>query len=840
METLIDLLRTASGAHADKTALSMRAGLREDAWSYARLWRAAHVVAHFLRREMRLLPGDRVVVWGPNCPQLVAAYFGAMLARLVVVPIDPYATQEFIGRVTDKTEAAAIIAGFASPALTGHRVVHLSDLPFDREGPLFDECPGADEIAEIVFTSGTTGDPKGVILTHRNIVANIQSARNLIPEDARYRLLSILPLSHMLEQTVGLYLPLLYGDTIFYPTGRQSPVILKMLRRHHIVTMVVVPQVISVLLDGIEREVRRQGRTRQWRRAQRLAERLPLRMRRWVFRAVHRRLGGCFEFFICGGAYLPPELAMAWERMGVKVPQGYGTTECAPVIAGNSLQRRMPGSVGSPVAGVQVRLSAESEILVKGANVTQGYWRDEQATRAAFAEDGWYRTGDIAEMDEHGHLYLKGRLKDRIVLPSGLKVYSEDVEEMLRREADVADCVVIGRPDAAGNAHVHAVIIPGCTEADEQTRRRRVGQAVRNANARLAPQQRIGGFTVWEKGDFPRTHLLKVKRHEVMAALDGAVPAPPATAPPPTGKDDRLLRLRSMLAAVGSVGVEAVTPESDLALDLHLDSLSRVELAVQLEAELGVSVADGDLASVGTVAQLLELLDRAEALPPPVSFPVWSLRWPARVARTLLRQMLVFPVHRVICRPFTVEGREHLRDVTLPVLLIANHSSHLDTPSIVRALPAGIRPRLAVAAAADYFYRTRLLGLCMSLVLNTFPFSREGDVRASLESCGELADRGWSILIYPEGTRSPTGKMLPFRSGSGLLATELRVPVVPIAVEGTHAILPKGRRWPRPGPVTVRIGAPLALAPSNDHVCTAALLESAVASILCRDEGYQG
>ena len=835
METLIDLLRAAAEAHGDKTALSMRMGLRKDTWSYARLWRAAHAVARSLREEARLAPGDRLIVWGPNCPQLVATYFGAMLARIVVVPLDPYSTPEFIGRVAEKTAAAAIITGFGVPALAGYRMIHLTDLPFAAGGPLFGECPAASDVAEIVFTSGTTGEPKGVILTHRNIVANVQSARDLIPEDSRYRLLSLLPLSHMLEQTVGLYLPLLNGNTIYYPTSRQSSVILKLMRRHRIITMVAVPQMIGLLLDGIEREARRQAKSRQWQRAQRLAGHLPLRMRRYLFRRVHRSLGGCFEFFICGGAYLSPELARAWERLGVKVAEGYGATECTPIIAGNTLRRPIYGSVGAPAAGIQVRLSREGEIQVRGANVTQGYWRDEPATRAAFSEDGWYRTGDIAVMDEAGHLYLKGRLKDRIVLPSGLKVYPEDVEQVLRCEEGVADCAVIGITDAAGAAHVHAVVIPADRAAAEHTQCARVGQAVRNANARLAPHQRIGGFTIWEQADFPRTALQKVKRHQILAALAGKTSPPAATSCTPTAGDDRDSRFRRILAGIGGVDAAAITPETDLALDLHLDSLSRVELSVQLEAELGVSVADSGLATVSTVGQLRELVERGTASEPPISFPGWSLRLPVQIARALVQQLLVFPLHRLVCRPFTVEGREHLQGVAPPVLLIANHSSHLDTLSILRALPARLRRRTAVAAAADYFYRIYLLGRGMSLVLNTFPFFREGDVRASLEYCGDLADRGWSVLIYPEGTRSTSGTIQPFRIGIGLLATGLRVPVVPIAVEGTHEILPKGRTRPRPGPVTIRFGAPLALAPSGDHAATAALLESALQAVLNAD-----
>ena len=768
-------------------------------------------------------------MWGSNSPALVATLFGAMLARLVVVPVDPGSSPGFLERVAESTDAAAVISELPLPYEAHLRALLLDRLPLDANRPFAGARPVGDDVAEIVFTSGTTGTPKGVVLTHANIVADVAAARDVLGVDPRH-VLSILPLSHMLEQTAGLYLPLSYGGTIHYLTSRQSPVILQALRRHGVVVMVVVPQVLTLLLDGIEREVRRRGQEEGWQRAHRLAPHLPPRLRRLLFRDVHHGLGGRLELFFCGGAYLPPAVASAWERMGVTVLEGYGATECAPAIATNTAAARRPGSVGKPLPGVHVRLSGNGEIQVKGANVTRGYWRDEQATRDAFTADGWFRTGDLGEIDAEGFLHLRGRLRDVIVLPNGMNVYPEDVEPELAHENAVADCVVLGLADGAGNARVHAVVIPAAAPAEQQ--RERVAEAVRNANARLAPHQRISGFTLWEHGDFPRTNLLKVKRHETLAALSGSAPAAATTTSPPGSGEDRLIRLRRLLARLGGVDMSAVGPQSDLQLDLGLDSLARIELAVELERELGVSLEDDGLAAAGTVEELLDLIERGETAGPAVACHRWPLQAPARAARMVLQAALLLPAHALVCRPFRVEGAEHLRDVSPPVILIANHTSHLDTPSLLRALPRRLRGRVAVAAAADYFFRTRRTGLAMALLLNAFPFSREGTVRASLEHCGDLIDAGWSVLVYPEGTRSRTGRLQPFKSGIGLLATDLRVPVVPVAIAGTHAILPKGRNRPHRGPVTVRFGGPVEVAASDDRLVTAARLERAVAGLM--------
>jgi long-chain acyl-CoA synthetase len=824
METLVDLLDRAAAEHGDRTALTIRTGLREDVWSYRRLSGAAAALAAHLSEDIGLEPGARVVVWGPNCPQLVAAYFGVLLARLVLVPLDPYATPELLSRVIDRTEAALLISGLGTSTVTP--TLDLLALPFDADRGYRGPRPRAEDTAEIVFTSGTTGLPKGVVLTHANVVANVRSARAALRPTRDFRLLSVLPLSHMFEQTAGLFLPLHAGASVHYATSRQSPVILKTLRRHRVTAMAVVPQVLELLLGGIEREVGRRGSLERWEAAHRLAPHLPLAARRLLFRRVHRELGGRLDLLVSGGAALPPAPAATWERLGVTVLEGYGATECAPSIASNTRAARRPGSVGRPVPGVEVRIGEDGEILVRGANVTPGYWRDEKATRAAFTEDGWYRTGDLGELDDDGFVHLRGRLKDVIVLPSGLNVHPEDVEPELLRQDAIADCAVVGAAGGNGAVHVHAVVIPARAGAHAGEE---VAEAVRSANRRLAPHQRIAAFTLWEHGELPRTNLLKVKRYELVAALDGQEPAGDPAPRPEADVDrrSRLLRLLAGLAPGASIG-----PDSDLTLDLALDSLARVELAVRLESELGLSVEDGDLAAAATVGELLQLVEAGEAVSPPVAFPSWALGRPARAARAFLQAAILFPAHAVACRPFRVDGLEHLDGLESPVLLVANHVSHFDTPSILRALPRRLRARVAVAAAADYFFRTRLLAVATPLLLNAFPFSREGSVRSSLEHCGDVADGGWSVLVYPEGTRSPDGRLQPFRTGIGLLATDLRVPVVPIGVEGTYAVLPKGRRRPRRGPVTVRFGPPLRPATGDERIEAVSALEQAVARLV--------
>ncbi|HKC76348.1 MAG TPA: 1-acyl-sn-glycerol-3-phosphate acyltransferase, partial [Chloroflexota bacterium] len=466
-------------------------------------------------------------------------------------------------------------------------------------------------------------------------------------------------------------------------------------------------------------------------------------------------------------------------------------------------------------------VAADGEVLVRGRNITPGYWRDDETTRRAFV-DGWYATGDLGRLDHDGYLTLLGRKKNLIVLDDGQNVYPEDVEQALTR-AGAADAVVLGRRSVRG-IQVHAVLLlaEGAPPPDA---------IIYAANARLAPHQHVRGYTVWAGDDFPRTHTLKVRRDAVLAAVaavaadDGRRKAeggglPNFRLPPPASRllvepgTPPLLRLIAGLTRlpVADIG-------GDLALsDAGLDSLGRVELLSAIEAELGVYVDETTIGPQTTVAELERIVGeredgargRAYAMRP--YFPSWPRAWPARVARAALRPAISAVVGAVA--PAHVAGLAHLRCVRPPVIFVANHTSHLDTPTLLRTLPRAWADRVAVAAAADYFFADRLRGTASGLLLNAFPFSRAGAIGPTLEHCADLLDEGWSLLLYPEGTRSTTGQIGPFRTGVGLLAVELGVPIVPIRMDGLHDVLPKGRILPHRGPVTVWIGPPLHAAES--------------------------
>jgi long-chain acyl-CoA synthetase len=531
-ETILDLLDRAFLEYGDRPALGVR---RDDGssmtWSYRELDRRSRIAAWRLR-ALGLNPGDRILTWSPSTPELPAAYFGAMRARLVLVPLDLRMSRDAVEGIIRRAEPRHLVLGTGrdapDPAEAGlaafptTTVEALSADPDDTFPANWEaqlqgwEPPRADEIWDLIFTSGTTGTPKGVMIDHASFLATIATIHEVIPR-LEHRVVSVLPLSHLLEQGIGLLYALDVGASVLYVRSRNPRVIFEALRDHRVTTMLLVPQVLDLFWSAIEREAEKSGRGKLFARLRVVARRLPYPLRRLIFRSVHRQLGGNLRLFVSAGAFLPPALQQAWEDLGVTVLQGYGSSEHGFGTI-NRLDDHGPGTVGRPHPPVEMRVAEDGEVLFRGPTLFKGYWQDPEATARAIDPDGWYHSGDIGHLDPDGRLVLSGRTKDRIVLPNGLKVYPEDLENALRN-AGIRDAVVVetepGRIEAVLLAK--GAVEPGAEVTDEATLRPRIDAAVKAANAVLGPQQRIVGWRLWPDEDFPRTHTLKVRRDPIRA-----------------------------------------------------------------------------------------------------------------------------------------------------------------------------------------------------------------------------------------------------------------------------------------------------------------------------------
>ena len=533
-ETLLDLLDEAVARYGDRNALSVRADDgTTSTWSFGELDRRSRMAAWRLR-AMGLEPGDRILTWSPSTPELAAAYFGAMRARLIYVPLDLRMSVEAVEGIVRTSDSRHLVLGTGRDA-PDPREARLEHFPTtsvealcaepEPGDPLFPpdweavqaawEPPAPGEIFQLVFTSGTTGTPKGVILAHDNILASITTFHKVMPH-LEHRIVSLLPLSHLLEQAVGLFYALSVGADVLYVRSRNPRVIFDALRDHRVTSMIVVPQVLDLFWSAIAREVDKRGRTAAFDRLRRIARLLPMAIRRRMFGSVHKQLGGHFRLFVCSGAFLPPALQQGWEDLGVIVMQGYGATETG-IASCTTLGDHGLGTVGRPPAGIQIRLAPDGEIQFQGKTLFKGYWQNPDATAAAFTEDGWYRTGDIGHFDADGRIILSGRMKDIIVLPNGFNVYPEDLENALRI-AGIRNSVVLETKPG----RIEAIVLAGESgnQPDPVAIRARLDAAVKAANATLGPNQRIAGWRLWPEEDFPRTHTLKVKRSQVHAWAD--------------------------------------------------------------------------------------------------------------------------------------------------------------------------------------------------------------------------------------------------------------------------------------------------------------------------------
>ncbi|MCK5646929.1 MAG: AMP-binding protein, partial [Anaerolineales bacterium] len=809
MQTISDLIGKSSREYGSLVAVKMRSGLRLEKFTYHDLNQRAELMAEVLN-NVGMRKGDRVVLWGPNSPSWVIAYLGILFGGGVVVPLDIGSTTTFINKVILQTEPVLAIvrkSKFESIEHLSIPSLDLDDLPFllsQAQGQFLPPQLEGEDLAEIMYTSGTTGEPKGVMLTHENLISNVEMGTQIMQVDPGSSILSLLPLSHMFEQIIGLLIPLKCGAKIIYVPSRQPQIVMNALRNEKITAMILVPHALQLLMSQIEREVISKVGHKIWQTLLRIGQRLPIALRQFLFRPIHKALGSQLKFLAIGGAFLDPKLIQKWESIGVPIIQGYGATEVTALATGSSTLERRLGSVGKNSPGQELKIASDGEILIRGKNVSRGYWKNPIATETTFS-NGWYSTGDLGNIDSDGYVYFKGRKKNLIVLADGMNVYPEDIENHLNLEPDIIEAIVLGITRSDGRVEIHAFILAETTETIEKT--------IRTANACLAPHQQIHGYTIWPEEDFPRTHTLKVKRYKLQEAISAEEKTikDSALSPPQSMKD-----LRSLASEISDLPKEQIEPRHNLALDLGMDSLSKVELLCLIEEELGIYVDEVQLQADATIEDLQAILDEEHEAKVTTSFPDWPYKESVRVIRAIIQRLVVNPFLAIMC-PMNIIGDENLKGLDDPVLFVANHTSHFDAPLTLKVLQKNHRRKISAAAAADYWFSNPLLGFPTSLVFNIFPMARKGNVKPSMEHVVDLIDKGWSILIFPEGTRSLTGEIQSFKAGAGLLAVEVGVPVLPIHLSGVYEILPKGSLLPRRGPVLVRIGAPMRFDPWMNH-----------------------
>lgn len=811
------------------------------------------------------------------------------------MPMDDGATPEFAARVAREVSVKLIIAArekrpldSAIPRLVLEDLTDTAGRPRvpitlrtsdQRAKPLYqtlsDEPITRKHIAQIIFTSGTTAEPRGVVLTHGNFLANLEPLERGIDPYRKYerwlhplRFVALVPLSHVFGQFMALFVPPLLGAAIVFEPSANPSEIVRTIKRERATVLIAVPRMLDVLRSSLTRDFESQGKGEWFARSIAAADGEKFLRRAWRLRRVHRRLGWKFWAFISGGAALSGETEEFFKRMGYAVVQGYGMTETASLISLNHPFRPAQGSIGKILPGREFRLAEDGEILVRGENVATGYWENgslrlvaqEEGSRQAQREnDGWLRTGDVGELDAEGNLRFRGRKKNVIVTPAGRNVYPEDLEAALRKEPGVRDCVVVPF-ERGGNAEPCAVLLVKNPE-NEAAR-----AVVAAANASLAEYQRMLQWILWPEPDFPRTptgkprlSIIAARAAEILNQIDVETGLILSATPSPAGSLADLISqfgtTRPFVIPSGGSAVSAgpasrnlSSASNHLERELNLTSLDRVELMSALEQRFQVELNESSFAKAKTVADIEQLLQEPSTRRSEYIYPRWTQRAPVRWLRLAVYYALVWPATQILAHPRIV-GREHLRVVRGPVLVISNHiTRRADIGLILAALPLRFRHRLATAMGGetlqnmrrpphDWFFARRWayqVGYWLVTGLfNVFPMPQHSGFRESFRFAGESVDRGYSVLIFPEGevNNSETGEMAPFQSGIGLLAENLRIPIVPMRLDGVWGMKREHRRLAHFGEITVRIGVPVTFPPGTLADEIARNLESLVRSL---------
>ncbi len=839
LASLVDDWRRLGGG----TAVVAHRGNRAFRCSYGELAELAGRFAAELERR-HIVADDRVVVWGENSAEWIGVFFGCMLRGVLAVPLDAAGSASFARRVVAEVRPRLVVGdGTLLPQLGGELPqMELARLPLDlpRE-PSFVLSAAVTEDApfQIVFTSGTTSEPKGVVHTHRNVLASLRPIETEIAKYRRYerwfhplRFLHTLPFSHVFGQFMGLWIPALLGAEVHLPADVEAGRTVATIERERISVLVAVPRILELLRDHLR------GRFPELPAELEANAGIPAWKRWWRFRRVHGAFGFKFWAFVCGGATLPADLEGFWNGLGFALVQGYGMTETAALVTLNHPFKVAKGTLGKALPGREVKLSPEGEILVRGDVLAAGTWTD---GRYAPRASEWLATGDLATQEPGGELRFAGRRGDTIVTAAGMNVFPPDLEAALLKQPGVRACAAVACDAGSGLEPVAVVVFAG--DGGE------LGRVLQGANGELASYQRMRHILQWPEPRFPYTSTGKLLRRQIAAwaAAQVGKGVRQDDVDRENGENDPLLRF---IEEITRRTPGKTDDASRLTEDLHLDSLGRVQLQSALEQRFSAEIGDEQMSAVETLGQLRALLgmpsggaDSLQAMPAATGarerapamanvagsprrsrFPRWPWSLPVRWMRVAFLELVAMPLVWLLAKPKVV--REDAAPREEPMLLIANHVNTFDVPLLLYALGRRRRHWVAAAMSAEVLEDLRagrgqgnsLLNLLarpaywlLVSLFNVFPLPRSSGFRESFAHAGEALDRGYSVLVFPEGRRGWTGELQPFRPGIGLLARASQVAVLPVALRGMGATARGGRSWFRPPGLTVHVGRPLAL-----------------------------
>lgn len=843
---LLDLFDTSVKRFPTRVAMRIERDGRKEQYTFSDVRELTLRAAGFLAKN-GIASGSRVILFSHNMPEWGLSYFGILKTGATAIPIDPASSDTEIVNFARAGEASAIIlserleaehpglkkalrdAGLDVKAWTFGEVFEMrSETEEAKRTALLPAKIHSNSIASLIFTSGTTGTPKAVMLSHKNFVNMVSMLSSVLEMDLTDGVLSVLPMHHTFEFSAGFLTPFSNGTQITYLNELNAEELSHAIENGHVTGMVGVPALWEMLHRRIKTRLRERGDWladladnvidfNAW-----IRDNTPFNLGPIIFFPIHQGMGGKMRYLISGGSALSEKVQKDLHGLGFTVLEGYGLTESSPVLTvarpGNKL---LKGSVGKPLPGVEVKIDSPDEngvgeVLARGQNVMVGYFNNDEATDAVL-QDRWLRTGDLGRVDDDGNLYIVGRSKDVIIDSNGKNIYPDEIEDLYGKSLYIKELSVVGLPDADGGEKIAALVVPDYEHDIALTRseaNKKIEEHFREVSAGLPFFKRIKVLHI-TPFELPRTATRKVKRTEVvemLVTLEERSRSKTRSVVEAKG-DDNLVWIRKVVASVSNRPLADVVVDDRLA-DLGFDSLMFVELQAAIEDGGGRVLSPDTLSEVQTVRELLTAVQRVDRNKKLADEPKIEekkdedeIYIPGIVRRVgnaivdLAQETLYSTVLDT-----SIEGQPNV-PLHVNFIVAPNHTSHLDTGLVKRALGKDVAEQTVAVAAADYWFDTKYKRAYMNNFTTLVPIERTGSLRQSLRHVTQILNDGYNALIFPEGGRQESGRIAEFKPIIGYLALNQKIGILPIYIWGTYEAFPKGMVIPKSSSIGAKVGA---------------------------------
>ncbi len=842
---LLDLFDTSVKRFPTRIAMKIERNGRKEQYTFADVKELTFRAAGFLA-EKGIKHNDRVILFSNNMPEWGISYFAILKTGATAIPIDPASSIDEIIAFAKAGEASAIMI---SPKLADENTdlaerlkaanLNLNVFTFDEVFEMQSEIEEAKRIAllppkilsgsvaSLIFTSGTTGTPKAVMLSHKNFVNMISMLSSVLDMDITDGVLSVLPMHHTFEFSAGFLTPFSNGTQITYLNELSGEELARAIENNHVTGMVGVPALWEMLHRRIKTRMRERGdwfadladnviEFNAW-----VRDNTPFNLGPIIFFPIHQGMGGRMRYLISGGSALSEKVQKDLHGLGFTVLEGYGLTESSPVLTVTRPENKLiRGSVGKPLPGVEVKIESPDEngvgeVLARGQNVMLGYYNNDEATEAVL-QDRWLKTGDLGRLDDDGNLYIVGRSKDVIIDSNGKNIYPDEIEDLYGKSAFIKELSVVGLPDEDGGEKIASLIVPDYEHDIALSRsdtNKKIEEHFREFSAGIPFFKRVKVLHI-TPFELPRTATRKVKRPEVVEMLqtleERAKKKTKQIAE--TKGDDTAIWIRKIVASVSNRALSEVAMADKLA-DLGFDSLMFVELQAAVEDAGGRIISPDTLNEVQTVRELLTAVQRVDKSKKLADEPKKEERttdeiFIPSIVRQVGNRVIDFAQERLYDNVLDtrIEGESNVPMHT-NFIVAPNHASHIDTGLVKKALGKDVAEQTVAVAAADYWFDTKYKRAYMNNFTTLIPIERTGSLRQSLRHVTEILKEGYNTLIFPEGTRTLDGEIHEFKPIIGYLALNEKIGILPIYIWGTFEAFPKGMTIPAQKSIGAKVGA---------------------------------